>query len=377
MSKAKKLIVCCGGTGGHFYPGLSVARAFKERGGAAKLFLIGRHSHKQSLIAASVGVEAEVLSMLPPPVGIMGKIKFLTCILFRIAEAKQYLLKEKPDFVLGMGSFTSIPSILAAKKLGILIYLHDGNSYVGKANIFLSRYAEKIGVAFPPVNSDKFDCPFEITGMPLRSELSPVKVQEKYGDKVIEALNKEFKVDFSADKPVVLVFGGSQGAGTFNSIIPEAFALMDREDMQIIHISGAGNKDDVKEAYREVQAPFLVIDGTEEMCLLYEVADLVICRAGGSTIAELALFGKCAILIPYPFATNDHQRVNAEFYTSKGKSLIIKDADLVPAEFAEILINWLDNKEKFIKQAAKSKELAHPRAAEAVIEMMGGEEGGE
>lgn len=369
MEKTQKLIVFCGGTGGHFYPGLSVAREFQRQGGAVKLFLIGKHSRTQSVIADEFGIESIVLSALPPPVGILGKVKFLLYLFFRFFEARQHLLREKPDFVLGMGSFTQTPAVIAARTLRIPIFLHDGNSFIGKANLFLSRYTRKIGLAFPPKNAEKLKCSYELTGMPLRPEMSPEKVREKYGCEPVDAFNKMFDVQFTSSKTTVLVFGGSQGAGTFNSIIPQTFKLMERKDFQIIHISGAGYKDDVEEKYKNVLSQNLVIDGTEEMGLLFAVADLVICRAGGSTIAELALFGKSAILVPFPFATDDHQRFNAEYYTSAGNSRIIKDMDCLPAEFSGIILDWLAKKEDYAGKTDAAKKLAHPQAAEKVIKM--------
>lgn len=369
---AKKLIVVCGGTGGHFYPGLSVARAFKANGGDAKLFLVGKHAIKQSNIAEDSGVDSIILTCLPPPLGIIGKIKFLFMAFFRVTEATRYLTNEKPDFVLGMGSFYSVPALWAAKKLDIPIYLHDGNSFVGKANIFLSRFAQQMGLAFPPENAEKLKCPFVVTGMPLRPELGPEKIKKKFEGNIIAALNREFSIEFSEEKPVILVFGGSQGAVSFNKIIPEAFALMACEDIQIIHISGAGYLDEVKEIYRHIKTPHLIIDGTEDMGLLYAAADLVICRAGGSTVAELALFGKYAIMIPYPFATDNHQRFNAEYYTSLGCSIMIDNAELNSEAFAETLIDWFTKHNEFIQSAEKNKQLAHPRAAEEVIAMIYG-----
>jgi UDP-N-acetylglucosamine--N-acetylmuramyl-(pentapeptide) pyrophosphoryl-undecaprenol N-acetylglucosamine transferase len=370
MKNIKSLVVFCGGTGGHFYPGLSVARAFKKGGGSAKLFLIGKHSRKQSAIAADLGVESIILSVLPAPVGIIGKLKFLLFILIRTMEARQQLILEKPDWVLGMGSFTSVPAAIAAKMLSIPIFLHDGNSFIGKANITLSRFAKKIALAFPPQNSEKLKCPFTITGMPLRQELTPENINAKYGESLIDAVNRVFDINFRSSHPLILVFGGSQGAATFNSAIPAAFGIIDRDDLQIIHISGAGNKKNVENSYKDVPSNSLIIDGTEEMGLLYAAADLVVCRAGGSTIAELALFGKSSILVPFPYATDDHQRFNAEYYTSAGNSLILHDDECIPAEFAEIILDCLERKEEYAEKTKIAQALAHPDAAEEVIGMM-------
>jgi UDP-N-acetylglucosamine--N-acetylmuramyl-(pentapeptide) pyrophosphoryl-undecaprenol N-acetylglucosamine transferase len=254
--------------------------------------------------------------------------------------------------------------------LKIPISLHDGNSYIGKANIMLSRFAKNIALAFPPKNSLKLKCPYVVTGMPLRPELAPKSIEQQYGNSLIEAFNKAFKADFKPEKNTVLVFGGSQGAATFNSVIPEVFKIMEKDDFQIIHISGAGNKETLNNAYQGIKNSYIIFETCDTMGLLYAVADLVICRAGGSTVAELALFGKSAILIPYPYATDDHQTVNAEYYIAAENSIIINDADVLPEPFAEVIIDWVENKNNYLERVEKARALAHPDAADEVLDMI-------
>ncbi|MBN1865220.1 MAG: UDP-N-acetylglucosamine--N-acetylmuramyl-(pentapeptide) pyrophosphoryl-undecaprenol N-acetylglucosamine transferase [Victivallales bacterium] len=364
------LVVFCGGTGGHFYPGLSVARAFIEMGGAAELCLGGKRALGQSELAASHSVPCRIVGGIVPPGGLAGRLKFCVYLLPRVMELRACLRERKPDFVLGMGSYTSIPAVLAARSLGIRVFLHDGNSCIGRANIFLSRFAEGIGLAFPAVNADKLKCPHVITGMPLRPETSPEHVREKYGDDAKAAAAKVFGMDFSSGSPLVLVFGGSQGAAVFNERVPEALTLLGDRDYQIVHISGKGGVDKVSEKYAGLAVQHLIIEGTEEMGLLYAASDLVVCRAGGSTVAELALFGKCAILIPYPHASDDHQRINAEHYTSLGASVVIGENDCSPERLADAISGFLDNRDQLAAEALDAKALSHPDAACAVLRMI-------
>jgi UDP-N-acetylglucosamine--N-acetylmuramyl-(pentapeptide) pyrophosphoryl-undecaprenol N-acetylglucosamine transferase len=425
QEKKSKLIIMCGGTGGHFYPGLSVARAFKLKGGACKLFLIGKHSENQLQIAKEFDVKSEILPKLPIPLGLFGKIKYVISLKLRIFQALKLLRKENPDFVLGMGSFTSVPAIIAAKLCSIPIFLHDGNSYIGKANLAMSRFALKIALAFPPQNSQKLKTDYIITGMPLREEIHPDYVAGKFNPtseenrlsgggikEFIKSFNSQFCREFKEESKTILIFGGSQGARTFNSTIPKAIRILNQDyqrkqrgmnrdieearllpikptgrieklmnnesgmgcNLQIIHICGAGNSVEVKARYNDndtyiiEESKQLIIDGTEDMGLLYSMADLVICRAGGSTIAELALYGKSAILVPYPYATNDHQRINGEYYTAAGNSIIINDTDCNPKMLAENInarlnVDPLENQDK-------AKKLAYPNAADNVIDML-------
>jgi UDP-N-acetylglucosamine--N-acetylmuramyl-(pentapeptide) pyrophosphoryl-undecaprenol N-acetylglucosamine transferase len=245
-----------------------------------------------------------------------------------------------------MGSFTSIPAILAAKRLGIPIFLHDGNAFIGKANRFLSRFAVKTALAFPPVNAETLKSPYEVTGMPLRPEISPQYAKKKYTSGFFNALNRKFNITFSSSNPTVLIFGGSQGASTFNSTIPETLKNIPVDKLQVIHITGTANRETVMHKYADSKCKLLVIEHTDEMALLYSAADFVICRAGGSTVAELALFAKSAILIPYPHATDNHQLFNAEYYLKSGNSVIIRDSECSSAKFRETLKAFIDSKDR-------------------------------
>ncbi len=371
MKKIKKIVILCGGTGGHFYPGLTVARKFKEQGGNVELFLIGRHSGNQAEIAETYGIESTVLPQMPPPTGLVGKVLFVLSLIKALFAAMRALHKEKPDAVLGMGSFTSFPTALAAHLLWIPIYLHDGNARVGKANVFISRWAKKIMLAFPPVNSEHLKCSYVVTGMPLRPELHIDTFRQQTKKSLVGEFNEKFNAKFKIRPKVVLVFGGSQGANVFNSLFPEgALQIEDFKKFQVIHITGKGNEAEVQIHYKNAKFAYKILESTEDMSLLYSLADIVICRSGGSTVAELALFAKYAVLIPYPYATDDHQSNNADFYIASGAGVKISDSDCSPAKFAEILLTFLAEPAKFAKLGEQARTLARPDAATEVLKII-------
>jgi UDP-N-acetylglucosamine--N-acetylmuramyl-(pentapeptide) pyrophosphoryl-undecaprenol N-acetylglucosamine transferase len=226
--------------------------------------------------------------------------------------------------------------MLAARMLKIPIFLHDGNARVGRANVFLSSWAEKILLAFPPVNAETLKALYTVTGMPVRPELNP----EKYGtipkNELIKIFNDEFCAEFSHEKPIALVFGGSQGALVFNEIFPEGAIKTDSDAFRVVHLAGSGNDAEVQIKYKNAKFASKVIDSTENMTLLYSLADIIFCRSGGSTVAELALFAKFAVLVPYPFATDNHQSANADYYVSSGAGIKLENSECSPAKFAEI-----------------------------------------
>jgi UDP-N-acetylglucosamine--N-acetylmuramyl-(pentapeptide) pyrophosphoryl-undecaprenol N-acetylglucosamine transferase len=364
----KKIVILCGGTGGHFYPGLTIARKFTEHGGNVELFLIGRHSGNQAEIAESYGIESTVLPQLPAPVGVGGKLLFTLSLCKSFFSVMRSLRKEKPDAVLGMGSFTSLPTALAAKLMRIPLYLHDGNARVGKANVFLSRWAKKIMLSFPPVNADQLRTSHIVTGMPLRPELHADTFKQQTRKSLIEEFNEKFNAKFKIRPKVILVFGGSQGATVFNTLFPEGvLEIEDSRKIQVIHLTGKGNEAEVQIRYKNANFAYKIIETTEDMSLLYSLADIIFCRSGGSTVAELALFAKFAVLIPYPFATDDHQSDNADFYISSGAGIKVSNSDCSSAKFAEILREYLAEPAKFAELGSNGASLARPDAADDVL----------
>ncbi len=367
MSEIKKIVILCGGTGGHFYPGLTIARKFVEQGGSVELFLTGKHSGNQAEIAEKYGIESTLLPKLPAPVGFYGKIMFTLGLAKSLFKAASALKKENPDAVLGMGSFTSFPTAVAAKLMWIPIYLHDGNAKIGKANLFLSRWAKKTMLSFPAVNKEKLKSPSILTGMPLRPELHTDTFKQQTRKSLIGEFNERFNTKFKIRPKVILVFGGSQGAYVFNNTFPKAAAELENTKFQVIHITGKGNDAEVQIKYKNAKFAYKIIENTEDMSLLYSLADIVFCRAGGSTIAELALFAKFAVVVPYPYATDDHQSENADYYVSSGGGIKINDNDCTSAKFAEIITDLITNTAKFADAGLKSRKLSHPEAAETVL----------
>ena len=244
--KLQKLVVSCGGTGGHFYPGLSIAREFQAKYGEVLLLLSGSHAVEQSRIAGESGIEAVALPEMPHYR--KNPFRFVSGFLGGYSAAKKHLKEFAPQAMLGMGSFATLPVVLAAKSCHIPLFLHDGNARVGKANRKFSKWAEFAGTAFPAVNADKCRCEVLETGMPLRPELLDFAGLEKSA--AIEALNKEFDMDFAADLPVIVITGGSQGAAVFNQVLPEALKRCSGK-FQVIHLCGKGKAADAERAMPE------------------------------------------------------------------------------------------------------------------------------
>ncbi len=367
MIQLQRLAVTCGGTGGHFNPGLSVAQALQRVGGEAVLLLGGKHAEKQMKIAESCGIKAYKICAVPLGKNPVVLLKFIWNTILGFFQAVHILRTFRPQALLSMGSYTSIPPFLAAAVRFLPFFLHDGNARLGKSNLFMSRWARAFAFSFPSVNADRVKCKAVLTGFPLREALLQSKLTKA---EAIAIINQRFQTTFSPDKPTLLVFGGSLGAENINRNI-----ALDRNDpnsgeLQIIHLPGPGKKAEADACYVGLPNKTLVMESYEDIGVLYAAADFVISRAGGSTVSELALFGKYALLVPYPHAAELHQNDNAAWLASARGAEIVLDSDCTKEFISQTLSRWMKNRDDIVAAGLKNKTLAHPDAAECVLKMI-------
>ncbi|MBQ9502732.1 MAG: UDP-N-acetylglucosamine--N-acetylmuramyl-(pentapeptide) pyrophosphoryl-undecaprenol N-acetylglucosamine transferase [Lentisphaeria bacterium] len=363
--KFEKLLITCGGTGGHFYPGLAIAKAMQKRGGQVKLLLAGIHAADQAKIALDQGVGSVILPVVPVPK--KSPVRYLFGLAGGFFLCRREIKSFKPQALLGMGSFTSLPAILAARSRGVPLYLHDGNAKVGRANRMLSRFARFLAGAFPVVNPDGIRCPVYVTGMPVRQTLIDASGGLEKPAAVAE-LNKIYGTDLDPELPTVLIFGGSQGAAVFNAALPEGLLQLNSTDIQVLHLTGANKLESTLDSYRDAPFRRLVIEKTERMELFLAAADIVFSRSGGSTVAELTLFGRPAVLIPFPFAAEDHQRANAEYLAGADAGIVLDNYDLSPGRSRDLLADFLADRERWKKRGENAEMLARPAAADDLLE---------
>ena len=337
----KKLIISCGGTGGHFYPGLAIGRKGKDLGVDVRLFLTGWRAEGQMKIAANFGLESDRARSLQLPRGLKTLLLFLLLFPIDFFKSLSYLKKHKPDAILLMGSFAGLPLGLAARFLGLAIYVHEGNVLAGKANRFFSKFSRKCFASFPLANESTIACPIELSGMPIRPEL--LKADTSFPD-FVDTIDKS--------KSFILCFGGSQGAQAINEAFPAACQLLKAkgQDIQVVHLSGQEDNQALSASYGDV--PHWIAKSSEEMAPLLACSSLVVCRGGASSLAELAYFDKQAVIIPYPYAAEDHQKVNAQLAAEYG-AVLLDQKDLSADSLATSLEKLLKSKgEKRLKSLA-------------------------
>ena len=303
---------------------------------------------------------------MPSPRGIGTLFEFGCGALGGYHAARRELRTLRPQALLGMGSFTSLPAILAARRSRIPVFLHDGNARVGKANRFFSRHAKLLATAFPTCNAEKCRGELLVTGMPLRPELEQAAGITRA--EAIAGLNREFGVELDTAIPTLLIFGGSQGASIFNETVPKALRkLQEKTEFQVLHLAGPKKLAEVRDAYGDVVFPSLLLESSEKMELFLGAADLVFSRSGGSTVAELARFGKASVLIPYPYAAENHQYDNARVLAGHGAAELLPNAECTPERIERLLAGLLAEPERLKQRGALAAELARPAAAERLL----------
>lgn len=364
----RTVAVAGGGTAGHVFPSLAVADALEADGDLVTLF-VGTRDRLEGRLVPAAGHRFEHVDAIPLPRRLSPRLAALPIALRRaIRQCTTLFEAEEVVGVVTFGGFVSFPVNQAARRLGLPLVIHEQNSIPGVANRFASRWADRVAVTYPG-SADSFRHPERaaVTGNPVRPEMlaatgaDSAAARERFG--------------LRPDVPTLLVFGGSQGARTLNRAVVESAPYWDDLELQILHAAGAALHREAAadwERARRGHAHLGVrcLDFIDDMAAAYAAADVVVCRAGATSIAELTVQGKPAILVPYPHATADHQRHNAEALTSVGGARMILDEDLTGERLAETVRPLFEDPELLARLVASSRSFGRADAAEAVARLL-------
>jgi len=359
---ALKVIISGGGTGGHIYPGISLAYEIKDRDIRNDILFVGTEKGMESKLVPREGLKITKIKAQ----GIQRKICFenlttMSIFLVSLFQSYRIIKKYKPDIVIGTGGYVSGSVVLMAAILGIPTFIHEQNVIPGITNKFLSRISRATFLSFSQSKeyfSNKAKLIF--TGNPIRFKNIRPGTDREY---------KKFNLDSS--KKTILVLGGSKGAASINRAVLGAIKPIKeviKNDWQILLISGQDDYDNTREMARENHKIFLVEPYLHDIEKAYYLADLVICRAGATTLAEIGVYGLPAILIPYPYATHNHQEINAKILEREGAAILILEKDLSGEKLSRALLDLLKNKNKLQIMAKKSKKLSHVNSAKKIID---------
>ncbi|MFT5126480.1 MAG: UDP-N-acetylglucosamine--N-acetylmuramyl-(pentapeptide) pyrophosphoryl-undecaprenol N-acetylglucosamine transferase [Rhodothermales bacterium] len=359
------LAIACGGTGGHFFPGVAVGRAFKERGGDVVMFIGGHNVEAQIKLAESAGLRAVHSPALRIPQNKLTLPIFALRFLAAIIANARLLRREGAAIGLTMGSFASAPMGLGIKLLGRPLVVHDANAVLGRANRLLRRVADHVCLGLP-VETLLGALDTSIVGLPVREAV--VAASNPLSDEARLALFQD--LDLNPDLPVLMIFGGSLGARHLNETVLSALPGLAEQDLQLVMLTGADDNSALIDGCKEHGVPAQIHTRRESIEKLYAVADFVICRAGGSTIAELAIMGRAAVFVPYPQATDNHQHANAMALVTRQAGVLLDQKELDAERFLSLVREILSDPEKRIALGHRIKSLARPHAASDIVDIL-------
>ena len=359
-----KLIIAGGGTGGHLFPGIAVAEEFLARNQANEVLFVGTERGIEARAVPAAGYRLEMISAA----GIRGKgtfsqLKGAAMMIYGYAQSRKILKEFRPDMVLGVGGYASLPMVLAARGMQIPRFIHEQNAIPGQTNRLLARFASKVFITLEE-SARYFPAGTLLTGNPLRRQIL---------DLVEKVSTSSAKDDVrGADTFRLFVFGGSQGAHAINSAMVEALPLLKKGGVSvaITHQTGEKEHADVAAAYRAAGIEATVTPFIGDMAAEYARADLIVCRAGATTIAEVTACGKACLFIPFPHAVDDHQRRNAEALLKKDACFMMLEQELSGGALARHILTLAEDPNLVRRTGELAFSLARLDAAEIIIDEM-------
>lgn len=345
---SKTILIMAGGTGGHIFPALAVAHKMRDAGW--RVVWLGNPDGMEARLVPQHGFEmVEVRFAALRGKGLLRKLMLPVNLLRGFWQALKALREVRPNVVLGMGGYITFPGGMMAALTGIPLVLHEQNSVAGLANKVLAGVADRIVTGFPDVLKKGV-----WLGNPVRPEIAAVAPPAE-----------RFATRDGALR--VLVIGGSLGAQALNEIVPQGLSRLAADQQpQVVHQAGEKHIDALLAAYAAVGVQAHCVAFIEDMAGAYEWADLVVCRAGALTIAELAAVGVASILVPYPHAVDDHQTENARFLVNVGGAFLLPQTDLTPEAIA-LIRNY--SRGQLLEMAEKARSLAKPDATVDVVNL--------
>lgn len=349
----KRVLITTGGTGGHIFPALALARYIREMFPGCEIIFAGGEYGPEREMAAREGIKFRSF----PARGVLGRgLKSLGSFYWMsrsLVQCLKFMRSFKPQVVVGFGGYAGFMPVLAARWLRIPTAVHEQNSFPGVTNKILGKKADRVFLSFP---DEKNIFPPEkvmITGNPVRGELTK-RVRHSSA--------------MTGQARRLLVIGGSQGARAVNDYILKGLQELKAMNVEIWHQTGKADYQRVAGVY-EKECPGARVEAfIDDMAEAYGFASLVVCRAGASTLAELCVMGKPSILIPFPYATHDHQMTNARYLENKGAAMVLAQSSLDGVNLARIILDLMEMPEKLGSMGRAALSMGNPDAAEKIVD---------
>jgi UDP-N-acetylglucosamine--N-acetylmuramyl-(pentapeptide) pyrophosphoryl-undecaprenol N-acetylglucosamine transferase len=347
-----KIIFAAGGTGGHIYPAIAVAKEILRRDSASVIKFVGTERGLETKLVPQNGFELLTIDSAGlKNVGIIGQLKGMLLLPKSFLQARKLLKEFQPDVVVGAGGYVTGPVLLMASLAKIPTLVMDSNALPGFTNRQLARFVDKAALTFEE-SLKFFPNKGVVTGNPVRQEFFEVEPKQR-----------DAKLN-------LLIFGGSQGARAINFAIVDALKNLPKDKLNIVHQTGEHDFEKVSQGYKDANVSADIRKYITDMVSEFAKADLVICRAGATTCAELSAAGKVGIMIPLPTAADDHQRKNAEALVNANAAKMILQADLTGESLAKEIENLINSPEKITEMERNAKGLAREDAAKVTVDII-------
>jgi len=354
-----RVMVTGGGTGGHISPAVAIIEELQKRDPQLDLVWVGRKGGLEESVCGSKAIPFRAVSVAPwPRKGVFRRMWTAGKLARGLLRSVLLLRKFRPQVVLGVGGYVSLPLMWTAQRRGVPTVLHEQNRLLGMANRVLAPRAQRVFLSYADTVGEYPKERARVVGNPIRARFSDPPTPE--------AARAAFNLDGAL--PVVLVSGGSQGARTLNTAVAASLPAFAGDELQIIWMTG---KDYAREARRAADAAPVrtsVYSFIDDMAGACAAADIVVSRAGASSTAELAQLGKPAVLVPYPYAAEGHQEQNARAFEEAGAAVVVKDDDFTAERFVGLVRELLSDPERLAAMGRAARTFARPSAAEAIVE---------
>ena len=349
----KRVLFAGGGTGGHIFMAVALARELEKQNPGVEVLFVGARRGMGNDIVPALGFRFQTLNIGGfKGVGVFRAVVTLLQIPGSLLSSRRMIRNFSPSIIVGLGGYSSGPIMLAGKALGFPGLLIEPNVQPGFTNRVLKHWVDAAAVAFEETGR-WFGKKARLTGIPVRQEFHQVSSKISRGGPLC-----------------LLVFGGSQGSSPMNQLVCEALPFLPSAEIKIVHQTGLADYFSVKERYQHAGFEAEVIDFIQDMPAYFSRADLILSRAGASSVAEIAAAGRPSILIPLPHATDDHQRMNARALVQKRAALSLEESETTGEELARLLVELAQNRDRLDQMAQASRELAHPDSRTKIIELM-------
>lgn len=354
-----RLLIAGGGTGGHLFPGVAIAEEARRRDAEAPVLFVGTTKGIEARVLPDLGWDHEFIKVSGiKTVGLRGAIRGVFSIPRSLWQSRKILKRFRPDAVIGVGGYASGPVVLMARLLGIKTAILEQNSIPGLTNKILGKLVHRVFLAFDETRKYFAAAKIDMSGNPIRAD-------------IVKALSAGTSAAASDPGPLrIFVFGGSQGAVAVNALVADAAVLLKSQGvpLAIVHQTGERDLEPTQARYAAAGIDADCRAFIKQMADEYRSADLVIARSGATTVAELGVVGRPAILIPYPYAADNHQEINAQEMAASGAAVMMKQSEMTAASLAETLARLAADREALGRMGSAMNALGRPQAAHTIVD---------